>query len=201
MSDPSGARMAVAMTPSHEDTPQPMDWEELLAAARRLLRARMRGFSAHDIEDAVQEFAAGWVKFEKKNGPPDHPEGLLVRIVRAVAANAIACRQRERALARQDIRAWLGEGGSPDDDVVEQYQVIVFHVREYFRLKRAGCVPLADAKSQGESLKDYAARLEQSYEKIRQAWSRCVRLIHEAMRRKRLRLEWPTPRKPKGSDE
>jgi len=195
--------MAASKDPDHEDELPKLDWDDLRAMAGRRLRARLSGFSQQDIEDAVQDVTERLVKFIHRHGMPDHLGGLLIRIVRAVAADAIERRQRERALERGDISTWLDEPSWADveEHVLEQYRLIVFSVLAYFKLKRAGCVPLANAKASGESLKEYAARLKVSYQRERMRWSRCVKLIHEAMRKNRLRLNWPTPRKLQESDE
>jgi hypothetical protein len=186
-------RMATSSQPPRVDDADKLDWTSLRDVARRCLRARLGGFSSTDLDDAVQEACKRMVKFVRRRGLPDRPVGLLIRIVRAVAADAIECRQRERALRAGDVATWLGErDDAPDgDEVLEEYRQIVALVRGYFQLRRAGCVPLADAKSRGESLNAFAARTQDSYEKVRQAWSRCVKLIHDAIQKQRLRLEWP----------
>ena len=193
--------MSASSQPPHEDELQKLDWEAIRESSRRRLRPRLGGFSTTELDDAVGAACERMVKFVRRRGLPDSPEGLLVRIVRAVAADFIAQRQRDRALIRGDVATWLGEWEPrPDeDDVLEEYRQIAFHVREYFKLRRAGCLPIADAKARGETLKEHAARNHDSYEQVRQAWSRCVRLIHEAMRMNRLRLAWPTPRKREAS--
>jgi DNA-directed RNA polymerase specialized sigma24 family protein len=195
--------MAATEGPDHENELPKLDWESFRAMAGRRLRARMTGFNQQEIEDAVQDVTERFIKFLRRRGMPEHPDGLLVRIVRAVAANAIERRQRERALQAGDISTWLDEPSWADieEHVLEQYRLIVYSVLAYFKLKKAGCVPLANAKASGESLKDYATRLKVSYQRERMRWSRCVKLIHEAMRRNRLRLNWPTPRKRKSPDE
>ena len=173
-----------------------LDWDALRASAARRLRARLGGFGPQDLEDAVQEVLERFLGFTRRHGPPHTPEGLLFRLVRIVAANAIARRQRERAIEQGVVPIWRDPSGTDtgDDEILEEYQRVVFHVREYFRLKRAGCVKLADVKSRGESLKDHAAHAGISYDEVRQAWSRCVRLIHDAMRANRLQLHWLKPR-------
>ena len=195
--------MGLPPPPDHEDALRSLDWPALTASARRRLRARMSGFGAQDIEDAVQEVSERMVKFVRRHGRPDSPEGLLLRIVRAVAANAIHRRQRERALQSGDLATWLDEppGDGSEEHVLEEYRRIAFSVREYFRLRRAGCLPLAEAKSRGESLKEHAARQRQSHEQVRQAWARCRRLILDAIRRNRLRIDWVLPRRREASGE
>jgi len=192
--------MASTPRPPHEDELRALDWQALRASAHRRLRARMSGFSSQDLEDAVQDVAERMVEFVRRRGRPDAPEGLLVSIVRGVAADAIARRQRDRTIHVPDDGNRLEQFAADpeEDDVLEEYRRIVFHVREYFRLKRAGCVPLAEAKSRGESLKTYAEREGVSYDQVRQAWSRCVKLIHDAIHRNRLQLMWqvPSERKP-----
>ena len=188
--------MTAETIPSREDALHRLDWDALGASARNRLRARLSGFSAQDVDDAAQDVLTHIVEFVRRRGLPERPEGLLVHIVRAVAADAIAGRQHDRAFMRGHAAAWLEQQALPADvlEVQRQFRENGFHILEYFRLKRAECVPLADARSRGESLKDHAARHGKSYDMTRQAWSRCVRLIHDAMRRNRLRLEWPTPR-------
>jgi len=195
--------MAAETTLTFEDALAELDWEALRALARSRLRARLSGFSAQDVEDATQDVLAHMVTFVKRHGPPERPEGLLVRIVRAVAADAIDGRQRDRAFTCSYSETLLEQRLLPADvqEILLRYRESSFHIREYFRLKRAECVPLADAKSRGESLMDHAARGGQSYPQIRQAWSRCVKFVHEAMRRNRLRLTWPTPRERSASHE
>jgi DNA-directed RNA polymerase specialized sigma24 family protein len=195
--------MAAETTPTFEEALAQLDWSELRAAARSRLRARLSGFCAQDIDDATQDVLTHMVTFVKRHGPPERPEGLLIKIVRAVAADAIGGRQRDRAFNSSYGETWLEQQLLPADvrEVLRRYRENSFHVREYFRLKRAECVPLADARSRGESLKDHAARGGQSYPKIRQAWSRCVKMVHDAMRRNRLRLAWPTPRERSGAHE
>ncbi len=181
-----------------------IDWEALRRSAVRMLTLRLRGLSAEDIEDAAQDVARRYATFVRRNGAPHTPDGLLADLCRKVAANFIRKRQDERGLLTR-LHASLADEPESDEEsaeAVREYQAIVFFVREYFALRRAQCTAIADAKAAGESLKDLAARLKLSYEKVRQDWSRCVRLIHDAMRRNRLRLPWPTPRRRKrGHDE
>jgi len=188
------------------DPPRPhddLDWEALRDRARRRLRARLSGFGATDLEDAVQDVAQRVVEFMRRHGPPDSIDALLLSIVRAVAADAIRRRQRDRAVRTGEVTTWLDDPSVDGDEreVLEEYVAIVYQVREYFRLRRAGCLPLAEAKSRGESLKEFAARERTSYDLVRQAWSRCVKLIHDAMRRRRLRLPWLTPRRRRASGD
>jgi len=193
--------MAESSHPPHEAEVNKLDWEAIRDGARRRLRARLSGFNSTELEDAVQIVCEQMIKFVRRRGLPEKPEGLLMRIVRAVAADTIEQRQRDRALERGDLAYWLGEfaSGSDEEAVLEEYRQIVFHVREYFRLRRARCLPIADSKARGETLKEHAARNHHSYEKVRQAWSRCVKLIHDAMRKNRLRLAWLAPRKREAS--
>jgi len=195
--------MAAETTLTREDALAQLDWDALRAAARRRLRARLSGFSAQDVDDATQDVLTHMVAFVRRHGRPDRPEGLLVCIVRAVAADVIAGRRRDRAFECSYSETWLEQQLLPADvrDVLRRYRENSFHILQYFRLKRAECVPLADARSRGESLKDHAVRQRQSYASVRQAWSRCVRMIHDAMRSHRLRLAWPTPRERNGSHE
>ncbi|MEQ1832429.1 MAG: hypothetical protein ABL977_05180 [Candidatus Eisenbacteria bacterium] len=176
-----------------------IDWEALRRSAVRMLALRMRGLSTEDVEDASQEVARRYATFVRRNGPPHTPDGLLADLCRKVAANAIRKIQEERGLLAQLHAAQNDEQESEADSAqaLRDYQTIVFFVREYFALRRAQCTTIAEAKAAGESLKALAARLKLSYEKVRQDWSRCVRLIHEAMRRNRLRLPWPVPRRRK----
>lgn len=172
-----------------------IDWAALRASARRGLRARMNGFNHDDIEDAASDVVDRFLRFVRRHGPPHTPEGLLFELVRRVAANQIVNRQRDRALAQAALSSGVltDHAEMDEDEILVEYANIVFHVQAYFRLKKAECATLADAKSRGESLKAHAAERGLSYEKIRQDWSRCVKLIHDAMRAKRLRLPWPTP--------
>jgi DNA-directed RNA polymerase specialized sigma24 family protein len=185
--------MASTPQPPNDDVLKELNWDSLQASARRRLRARLSGFGTHDLEDAVQDVAERLVRFVRRHGSPESPEALLVHIVRAVASDAIKRRQHERRLGTGQVRTWVEDSPQADgeDEILEEYVLIVFHVREYLRLRRAHCLPLADAKARGESLKEFALRQKRSYEGVRQAWSRCVRLIHDAIRRKRLRLSWP----------
>jgi len=189
--------------PPRQDDVDDLDWDALRDRARRRLRARLSGFGATDLEDAVQDVAQRVVEFVRRHGRPDSLDALLLHLVRAVAADAIRRRQRDRAVQTGEVATWLDEPSvdGHEEEVLEEYRVIVFHVREYLRLRRAGCVPIADAKSRGESLKEFAARERTSYDMVRQAWSRCVKLIHDAMRRRRLRLPWLTPRRRRASGD
>jgi hypothetical protein len=205
LAGPPGDRMPHEPDDRSERDLAAIDWDALRRTATRLLHLRMRGFSAEEIEDAVQGVSSRYLSFVRRQGLPHTPEGLLTDLCRKVAASAILQRQRERHLLQQPPPDWTNRvdpssDGDSDEDVLHDYRSIVFFVREYFALRRAQCTPLADAKAAGEPLKDFAARTQQSYEKVRQDWSRCVRLIHEAMRRNRLRLPWPTPRKRKRDD-
>ena len=187
--------MAATPPEPFEDEVAAIDWAALRASASRLVRMRMRGFSAEDIEDAAGIVSDRYLQFVRRQGRPDSPEGLLADLCRKVAANAVRRRQRERERLAGPPPEWAG-GTSPEDDeaeVLQAYQTIVFMVREYFALRRAQCTPIAEAKAAGEPLKTFAERTQQSYEKVRQDWSRCVKLIHQAMRRNRLRLPWPSP--------
>lgn len=190
---------------SFEHAVAAIDWEALRRAALRLLRLRMRGLDAETIEDAVQEVSNRYLGFVRRRGAPHTPDGLLADLCRKVAATAIREEQEKRELRAQPPPDWaLGDTPTDEelDEAVRAYTSIVFFVREYFALRRAHCTPLADAKARGESLKDFAQRMTLSYEKVRQDWSRCVRLIHDAMRRNRLRLPWPTPaQKPRSDDD
>jgi hypothetical protein len=193
-------RMATSSQPPRVDDADKLDWTSLRDVARRCLRARLGGFSATDLDDAVQEACERMLKFVRRRGLPDSPVGLMLCIVHAVSADAIKCRQRERQLRSGEVRTWLVEPDDrPDkdkeDEVLEEYREIVEIVRGYFQLRRAGCVPIADALSRGELLKTYAARNQESYTKVRKAWSRCQKFIHDAIDKRRLRLKWPRPAK------
>ena len=186
--------MAADQTPPDDDGP--LDWDALRATARRLLDKRMSGFDRDEIEDAVQEVCQRMLGFLDRHGPPRRPVGLLIRLVRCVAANKIAERQWERqAIARTDFAEFdVPSPGDAEDEILEDYRAIVAFVLEYLRLKRAGCVPIAEALARGETLKKYAECHGLSYDQVRQAWSRCKRQIQEAMRKKRLRFPWSNPR-------
>jgi len=172
-----------------------LDWEALRAAARRLLRLRMSGFDRDEIEDATQEVLERMVGFVERHGLPSSPGGLLVCLVRCVAANKITLRKRERQIIDRFTVGALDapSPGDTEEEILEEYRAIVAFVLEYLRLKRAGCVPIAEALARGESLKQYSERNGLSYDQVRQAWSRCKRQIHEALLKKRLRFPW-TPR-------
>ena len=64
---------------------------------------------------------------------------------------------------------------------------------EYWKLKRAGCVALAEVKKRGKTLKEYAAEHGLSHDKVRQDWVRCAQLVVEAIRKGRLKLDWHLP--------
>lgn len=185
--------MSAHTQPPYEDPLRRLDWKALHASARRLLRGRMSGFEPQEIEDAAQEVAKRMVEFVHRRGDPESPGGLLVSMVRAVSADAIARRRRDRTIITRvpDAEPLMVESPLEEEqEILEEYRNIAFHVLEYLRLRRASCLPLADAKSKGESLKDVAERLGFSYAQVRQAWARCVKVIHDAIRRRRLRIAW-----------
>jgi hypothetical protein len=173
-----------------------IDWAAVRASARRRLRARMGGFSGEEVDDAVEDVVERYVRFIRQSGPPHTPEGFLFELVRCVAANNILRRQRERLLETGAVPTWVRplDGVPDEDEVMAEYARIMFQVKEYFQLKKAGCVELANVKSRGESLKAHAAKLGCSYFKLSKDWERCKKLILAAMRANRLRIEWLIPR-------
>ena len=176
-----------------------VDWNSVRVSARRGLSARMGGFRTEDIEDSVQEACTAYFLFVRRNGAPPHsPESLLFKIVRGIAANAIRRRQRERAaLSNPELGASLFS--TDEQNLLEALEATVFLLREYFLLKKAACAELADLRARDGSLKDHANAKGISHDKARQDWSRCAKLIRDAVRSGRLRIPWmpPPPRNSK----
>jgi len=141
---------------------------------------RTAGFSPGEIDDAVQEVRRLMVKFVRLLRPPLRPGGLVSFLARRVAADKIAQRRRERTLHEEE-------------EILEEYRAILAFAFEYLRLKRSSCIPIAEALARGETLNECAERQNLSFDQVRKKWSRCAKLIHEAMRNKRLRLPSPTP--------
>jgi DNA-directed RNA polymerase specialized sigma24 family protein len=176
-----------------------VDWDAVSSSARRGLAARMGGFRTEDIEDSVQDACTAYFLFVRRNGAPPHsPESLLFKIVRGIAANAIRRRQRERAaLSNPELGASLYS--TDERNLFEALETTVFLLREYFLLKKAACAELADLRARDGSLKDHANAKGISHDTTRQDWSRCAKLIRDAVRSGRLRIPWmpPPPRNSK----
>jgi len=119
----------------------------------------------------------------------------VVQIARNVAADMIKARQRERAgvLAYERETSQRASGSDEAEEFSERTSRTAFFLIEYWKLKRARCLPLADVKRLGKPLKEYAYQHGLSYEKVRQDWSRCVRLLLDAIRRGRLKVDWHLP--------
>ena len=100
-----------------------------------------------------------------------------------------ARRQRERDRLSPDVEIEKLSPSGPDRAIIEEWREICFMILGYFLLRRAICLPIAEAVVVGETLKEYAARLHLSYPKVRQDWVRCLDLIHDAIRKGRLRIE------------
>jgi DNA-directed RNA polymerase specialized sigma24 family protein len=178
-----------------KDQLERLDLGALRSLALRRLRARLGGFEPAEIENAAQEAMLGFTEAVRRSGIERSPEGLVVQIARNVAADMIKGRQRERALFRvYDRETWRGQSGFEDDEEVSEHiQRTAFFLIEYWKLKRARCLPLADVKKLGKSLKEYAHDHGLSYDQVRQEWSRCARLVVDAVRRGRLKLDWQLP--------
>jgi DNA-directed RNA polymerase specialized sigma24 family protein len=181
-----------------EDELQRLDHGALRALAIERLRARMGGFDPADIENAAQDVMEGLIQSVRRRGIPLSAEALVVRIARNIAADYIRARQHERigheGLAGE-ARHDAGAGG--EDESLEAIRELAFLVCEYFRLRRAPCLPIAESKRAGISLKAHAERFGLSYDKVRKDWSRCVEWVFDAMRKGRLRLNWTLPHKRK----
>jgi hypothetical protein len=167
----------------------------LHSLALRRLRGRLGGFEAPEIENAVQDVMLGFTEAVRRSGIERSAEGLVVQIARNVAADMIKGRQRERAGVRAYEREPNeGSAGLADEgELVERTCRTAFFLIEYWKLKRVRCIPLADVKKLGKSLKEYALEHGLSYEKVRQDWSRCVRLLFDAIRKGRLKVDWHLP--------
>lgn len=175
-----------------------VDWNAVRASARRGLAPRMKGFTAEDLEDAIQDVSEGYLEFIRRSGAPRTPEGLLLTIVRAVAAGSVNRKKTERrAHENPELRARLYTDDDSERAALEAYVTTCFLMREYLRLKRAPCVVLADLKARNGSLKEHARTSGLSYDKVRQDWSRCAKVVRDAVRSGRLRIPWmPPPRGP-----
>src|SRR5580765_1406502 len=191
------ADMADPPQDAHEAEVEQVDWSVIRAIARRRLASRMGGFRAEDLEDAAQDCCEAYLEFIRRSGTPRSPEGLLFSIVRAIAADAVNRRRAELAAQRNpELVALLYMAEDPYREAVALYETIVFLVREYFRLKRVACLPLADVKAAKGSLKDYAQICGVSQSQVLKEWSRCAQLIRDAVRGGRLRIPWvPPPRR------
>jgi len=182
--------MTDAKTPEHHEQLPRLDWETFRALAGRRMRALLADFGELDIDRALQDVSERMVKFRRLHPFPERPEVLLIRVVRAVSAEAIERRQRERALQIGDVSTWLGEPlvYDLDEPVVEHTRAILLDTLIFMRLKKAGYMPLAVAIANGESPKDYAARRKLSLPRVRRQWSRCAGLIREGIRQKGARV-------------
>lgn len=171
-----------------------VDWNVVGAIARRRLARHMGGFSIEDLEDATQDCCKAYLTCIRRIGTPRSPEGLLFTIVRAVAADAVNDRQAERIAKRSpEFLARLYPDEDPYRVAVVAYERTVFLVREYFGLKRAKCMALADVKATKGSLKEYASSHELSHTQVLKEWSRCAQLIRDAVRSGRLQIPWNPP--------
>lgn len=186
------------MPPQGPDSPfepelQRLDLEALRRIALHRLRARLQGFDAAEIENAAQEVLLGLTQVVRRSGIRTSAEAIVVQIARNVAADMIGKRRRERGLqqALQGDSAPFRPDPEQEEEILEAVRRMAFFVKEYYRLRRAGCLPLAEAKQRGESLKAFALAQGLPYDKVRQDWSRCAKLIHDAIRMGRLRLDWP----------
>jgi hypothetical protein len=191
--------MADDEEPPSDDDVSKLDWAALSASARALLRFELQGFQPADIEDAAQEVCKRMVEFVHRRGVPDRPEGLMVCIVRRVTATRIAERQRERRRQGGTGEPPANEPSTEDaaKDIEDEITAIAAIICEFIRLKCPDCLAMVEAIKRGESFKDFVAREGRSYAQVVKAWSRCREKLHDAIRKGRLRLNWPTPRKKK----
>jgi DNA-directed RNA polymerase specialized sigma24 family protein len=178
-----------------EDQLEGLDLNALRSLALRRLRGRLGGFEAAEIENAGQDVMLDFTEAVRRRGVERSAEGLVVQIVRNVAADMIKGRQRQRAGASAYERETGNDSAGPQDEeeFSERIRRTAFLLIEYWKLKRARCIPLADVKKLGKSLKEYAHERGLSYAKVRQDWSRCARLVLDAIRKGRLRLDWYLP--------
>jgi DNA-directed RNA polymerase specialized sigma24 family protein len=178
-----------------EDQLERLDLKALHSLARGRLQGRLDGFEAAEIENGVQEVMLGFTETVRRSGIERSAEGLVVQIVRNVAADMIKERQRERVGVRAYEREPVehSEGLQDEEELSESIRRTAFFLIEYWRLKRARCIPLAEVKKLGKSLKEHAHEHGLSYAKVRQDWSRCARLVLEAIRKGRLKVDWYLP--------
>lgn len=173
-----------------------LDLEDLRRLAIACLRVRLSGFSSDEIESAAQEVMLGLTQTVRRRGIQRSAKAIMVQICRNVAADMIHARQHERELQRGWVLEHETQGLSEqDEELDEAIRRATFFVKEYLTLRRAECMPLAEAKQRGQTLKDFAAANGFSHDQVRQLWSRCVRFVIDAIERGRLQLEWPLPAK------
>ncbi len=179
---------------------QRLDLEELRGLAIACLRGRLNGFDQSEIESAAQDVMLGLTEAIRRRGIQRSAKALLVQICRNVAADLVRARQLERKLHE----GWRSEidglqESATEEETLEAIRRATFFVKEYLTLRRAECIPIAEAKQKGQSLKDFAEAHGFSHDQVRQLWSRCVRFVLDAIARGRLQLEWPLPRKRRAS--
>lgn len=179
-----------------------IDWNAVRASVHRRAAYHLRGWDQAEIEDAVQDVAYKLVCFVRRSGSPTHLDGLLTVIVRRTVVGRI--RERDRARRAVLRAAQEAPEASPDGthrlelaEIEEEVSWKAFQVLEFFRLKHAGCVELAEARANGTDFKHLAAATKQSHAALLQRWSRCMQRLKAAIGRGELAwTRWSEPGRP-----
>ena len=175
--------------------PDERTWKTYFAEIRSRTPPKMRGFAEADVEDCIQAAAAKLWHFFERNGEPDSVEGLIEVIVRRTVASFIR---------REQVRRRFFTPGDPSDSIADQDERELREIEEevawksalvlaYFRKANAKCLPLAEARSQGEDFKRFSERVALSHALIRKRWQHCAERAREVLRASG--VYWGAPRR------
>jgi DNA-directed RNA polymerase specialized sigma24 family protein len=172
-----------------------IDWNAVRAPILRRMAYHLRGWDQAEIEDAVQDVAYKLVCFLRRSGMPTRLDGLLTVIARRTAVERIRARDRARRAALRASHEM--PEASPDGsyrlelaEVEEDVAWKAFQVLEFFRLKHAKCVELAEVRANGKDFKRLALLTNQSHRALLQRWSRCMKRLKAAIGRGELAWTW-----------
>ena len=170
--------------PSSPKSEPEIDWNR----ARVMLRARISsllGRSDPATEDLTQEALVDLLRVVRREGWRGS-DGLLTVIARSVVASEIRRRQRYRLRFADweqhlDKIVELPSGAAHEWD--DPLRTLWFLLVEYFRVRKAPCLLIAERYAELEDWKAVAEATGQTHDSVRQQWSRCSRMFREELRR------------------
>lgn len=167
-----------------------IDWAEVLNLVRRTVGVHLRRSELHETDDLADEALVRVLRAVRLQ-PPRNIEALATRIAQRTCADYIRRRRRQAAL-HQALLSEAGHDSSslarPGDDDLDRLRFVTL---EFFRADEGTpCGELARAFFSEINWKDWAAGVGRSHDAVRQEWSRCVKKLQTAARRRGPLFEW-----------